>query len=105
MVQTTFGSRDGETTSLDNNGISMVSPRLSRTTNGNLTHLISNPTVDHLTLDVQLPTQDGGNCSDTKTTLLLMKEERLLPLQEELTMRTKTLLLKTRTERHTKDGE
>jgi hypothetical protein len=97
--------RDGETTSQDNNGISMVSPRLLRTTNGSLTHLIFNPMVDHLTLDVLLRTQDGGNCSETKTTLLLMKEEKLLPLEEESTMRTKTLLLKTRTERHTKDGE
>jgi hypothetical protein len=41
-------------------------PRPSRATTGRATHLISNQTVDQLMLDVPLPTQDGGNSSNTK---------------------------------------
>jgi hypothetical protein len=74
------GSRDGERMLLLNNGISMESPRLSRTTNGRATHLISNQMEDQTTWDAQLPTQDGGKCSDSKITMWSMREERLWKL-------------------------
>jgi hypothetical protein len=57
---------DGERMLWVNNGTSMVSQRPSRTTFGRLTHLTSNQTVVHPTSDVPLPTQDGGNFSDTE---------------------------------------
>jgi hypothetical protein len=60
------GSRDGERAPLNNNGSSMKYPRPLRATTGRATHLISNQTVDQLMLDVPLPTQDGGNSSNTK---------------------------------------
>jgi hypothetical protein len=44
----------------------MKSPRQSRTTTGSLTHLISKATETLPTLDVPLPTQDGGNSSDIR---------------------------------------
>jgi len=62
-------SEDGERMPRVNNGISMVFLRLSRITFGRLTHLISNQTEDQATLDVLLPTQDGGNSSGTKDLL------------------------------------
>jgi hypothetical protein len=65
-VLTTSGLRDGERMLLPSSGTSMVSPRLSRTITGNHTHLTFNQTEDHPTSDVPLPTQDGGNSSDTK---------------------------------------
>jgi hypothetical protein len=76
MVLTTFGSRDGERTPMPSNGTSMRNPRHSRITTGSHTHLISNLMEDHPTLDVPLPTQDGGNSSDTKVPQLLTREER-----------------------------
>jgi len=66
MVLTMYGREDGDTIPQPNNGSSMVFPRPSRTTNGSLTHLISNPTVVQPMSDALLPTQDGGNCGDTK---------------------------------------
>jgi hypothetical protein len=57
---------DGERMRWVNSGISMESLRLSRTISGRLTLLTSNQMVDHQTLDVLQPTQDGGNSSDTK---------------------------------------
>jgi hypothetical protein len=75
-VQTTSGSRDGEIMLLLSNGTSMEFPRLSRTTTGSHTPLISNPMEAQATSDAQPLTQDGGNCSDMKTTSLPMKEER-----------------------------
>jgi len=65
-VPTTSGSRDGEETSEPSNGTSMKSQRPSRTTTGDLTHLISQETEDQPMLDAPLPTQDGGKSSDTK---------------------------------------
>jgi len=59
-------SEDGERMQWDSNGTSMEFQRLSRIIFGKLIHLIFNPTEDHLTSDVPLPTQDGGNSSDTK---------------------------------------
>jgi hypothetical protein len=52
----------------------------------------SNQTEDQPTSDAQQPTQDGGNCSDTKTTSSPMKEERLSQFKEDKTMRIETLL-------------
>jgi hypothetical protein len=66
LVPTMLPSRDGETTKEPSNGTLMVSPRPSRTTTGNLIHLTSKEMVAHPTSDVLLPTQDGGNSSDTK---------------------------------------
>jgi hypothetical protein len=60
----------------NNNGISITFQRLSRITTGNLTHLISNQMEDQATSDAPLPTQDGGNSSDTKEHSLSMKEKR-----------------------------
>jgi hypothetical protein len=83
-------SRDGETPRL-NNGTSMVSPRLSRTTTGNLIHLISNPMVDQPISDVPLPTQDGGKSLEMKEDSLPMKKERLLKSK----IKTRIQMLKT----------
>jgi hypothetical protein len=69
-VPTTFGWEDGELTLKPNNGTSMESPRLSRITTGNHTHLISNQTVDQPMSDALLPTQDGGKCGDLKEDIL-----------------------------------
>jgi len=66
MVQTMSGSRDGERMSRLSSGTSMRFQRPSRTTTGSHTLLTSNLTEDHPISDVQLPTQDGGNFSDTK---------------------------------------
>ena len=87
------------------NGTSTVSPRPSRTTTGSHTHSTSNQTVALPTSDAQPLTQDGGNSSDIKIIWLSMIKERLLLFKEVLTTRTETLSLKTRMERHTKDGE
>jgi hypothetical protein len=76
MVPIMFGSEDGERMLWDNNGSSMKSQRLSRTTNGSLTHLTFKEMEHQLTLDVLLPTQDGGNFSDIKVPLSLMKKEK-----------------------------
>jgi hypothetical protein len=62
----------------------MESQRPSRTTTGNLILLISNLTVDQLISDAQLPTQDGGNSSDTKVPQLSTRKERSLKFKEEL---------------------
>jgi hypothetical protein len=75
-VLTTSGLGGGERTHLPSNGISMESPRLSRTINGNLTLLTSNQTVDQAMLDAPLPTLDGGNSSDMKVDSLSTKKER-----------------------------
>jgi len=69
----------------------MESQKLLRTTTGNHIHLTYNQTVDLPTLDVQLPTQDGGNFSDMRITMLLMIKEKLLQFQEVLIMRIETL--------------
>jgi hypothetical protein len=44
------------------------------------------------TLDVPLPTQDGGNSSDTKTLLSLMKKERSSRFKETLMLNRETSL-------------
>jgi hypothetical protein len=66
MVPTMFGSRDGERMLLLNSGILMEFQRPLRTTTGSHIHLISSQTVVHPISDALLPTQDGGNSSDTK---------------------------------------
>jgi len=48
------------------NGTSMEFQRPSRTTTGNLIHLISSLMVDPQTLDAQPLTLDGGKCSGIK---------------------------------------
>jgi hypothetical protein len=58
------------------NGTSMESLRPSRIITGSLIHLISNQMEDQPISDVPLPTQDGGNSSDTKDLSLSMKKER-----------------------------
>jgi hypothetical protein len=70
----------------------MRSPRQSRTTTGSLTHSTFNPTEDHLTSDVPLPTQDGGNSSSTKDQQLSMRKERSLKLLVNLMVKTRTLV-------------
>jgi hypothetical protein len=91
MELTTFGSKDGELMLLLNNGTSMVFQRLSETTIGRATHLISNQMVDQTILDAQALTQDGGKCSDSKTITLSMREERLWKLSAMSIKRTETL--------------
>jgi hypothetical protein len=66
MVQTTSGKEDGEETPEPSNGISMVYPRQSRTTTGNLTHLTSKAMETAAMSDVPLQIQDGGNSSDMR---------------------------------------
>jgi hypothetical protein len=59
-----------------NNGTSITFQRQSRTTNGNHTLLTSNLMEDQPISDAPLPTQDGGNSSDTKEPTLSMKDQR-----------------------------
>jgi hypothetical protein len=75
-----------------NNGSSMKNPRPSRTTTGRATHLTSNLMVVQAMLDAQLPTQDGGNSSDTKKFSSPMKEERYWKFKVTLIKRTETLV-------------
>jgi hypothetical protein len=71
-----FGWRDGEKTLMHSNGTSMRSQRPLRTTTGNHILLISKEMVDLLILDAQPLTLGGGNYSNTKMLLLLMKKEK-----------------------------
>jgi hypothetical protein len=71
---------DGERMPWDNNGTSMESQRLSRIIFGRLILLISRATVDQAISDVPLPTQDGGNSSDTEVPLLSMRDQKLWKL-------------------------
>jgi hypothetical protein len=90
-VPTTSGWRDGETTSELNNGTSMKSQRLSRTTTGNHTHLTSNPMEDQATSDAPLLIQDGGNFSRLMEHMWkILETQKCLQSQEELTMKTGT---------------
>jgi hypothetical protein len=82
----------------------MRSQRLSRTITGNPTLLISNPTVDQPTSDAPLPTQDGGNSSNTKDQLSLTREERFLKLLVKLMVKTKTSVLTHRLMKFTNSG-
>jgi hypothetical protein len=66
MVPTMFGKEDGERMLWVNNGSSMESPRLSRITNGRITHLTFNQMEDPQTSDVLPLTQDGGNFGEAK---------------------------------------
>jgi hypothetical protein len=59
-----------------NSGTSMRSPRPSRITTGRATHLTFKEMEDLPISDVPLPTQDGGNSSDTKDLKLSTREER-----------------------------
>jgi hypothetical protein len=68
-VPTTLPSRDGERTLLLKLGLSTALTRPSEATTGKTMLLKSNPMEDQPTLDAHpQSTQDGGNCSDTKTT-------------------------------------
>jgi hypothetical protein len=66
--------------------------------------LTSNPTEDQPTSDAPLPTQDGGNSSNTKDQLSLTREERFLKLLEKLTVKTKTSVLTHRLMKFTNSG-
>ena len=71
LVVPTWLLRDGETMLETNNSGSMKSPRLLETTTGRTTALISKATEIAIILELFLAsTQDGGNCSDTKTVWL-----------------------------------
>jgi hypothetical protein len=81
-----------------------MSPRPSRITTGNHTHLTSNPMEDQQTSDALLPTQDGGNYSDTKVLSLSMRKERFLMSAVMLIKKTETLKFTTRTVELTNNG-
>jgi hypothetical protein len=66
--------------------------------------LTSNPTVDQATSDVPLPTQDGGNSSDTKEPMLSTREEKFLKSKVTSTLRTETSVSTTQLEVFTKSG-
>jgi hypothetical protein len=104
MVQTMSGLRDGERMLKHNNGSLMEFQRPSRTTTGNLTHLISNQMEDLQTSDVLQLTQDGGNSSDTKIPLSPMKKERFWKFKEILMQKTETSLLETKELQSTNNG-
>jgi hypothetical protein len=92
MVMLTCGSRDGETMLKDNNSGSMRSQKPSETTNGRTTALTFKATATATISEQSLAsTQDGGRCSDTKMDTFQTKEERLLLLAVDLTMRIETL--------------
>jgi len=97
LVPTMLSKRDGETTSGNNNGSSIMSPRPSRTTTGRVTHSTSNPTEVHPTSDALLPTQDGGRSSEEMVPSLRMKRVKLLRSKETQTKKTETLEFLTKT--------
>jgi len=82
----------------------MRSPRPSKTTTGNLTHLISNPTEDQPTSDAQPLTQDGGNSSDIGVPLLSTRKARSLKLSAKLMVKTKTLVSLLKAMKFTNNG-
>jgi hypothetical protein len=82
----------------------MRSLRPSRITTGNPTLLISNPMEDPPILDAPLPTQDGGNSSNTKEVQSLTRKERFLKLLAELMVKTKTLESTLREMKFTNNG-
>jgi len=82
----------------------MKSPRPSRITTGNLTHLTSKATEDLQTSDVLPLTQDGGNSSNTKIPLSPMKKERFWKFKEILMQKTETSLLETKELQSTNNG-
>jgi hypothetical protein len=74
-----------------NNGTSMEFQRLSRTTTGSHTHLISNQMEDQLMSDAPLLTQDGGNSGELKVDTLSTIRVKFLKFKT----KTLTLMLKT----------
>jgi len=103
-VPTMSGSRDGERTLLLSNGTSMRFLRPSKTTTGNPIHLTFKATEVQPTSDVPLPTQDGGNYSNTKMLLLLMKEVRFSMSKVTSMLKTETSKQDQRMERSTNNG-
>jgi len=97
-------SREWERMLWDNNGTSTEYPRPLRITNGSLTHLISKVMVDPQIWDAQLPTQDGGNYSDTKMQVSSTKKERFLISKDQSMPKTETSLSMVNTERSTNNG-
>jgi hypothetical protein len=87
-----------------NNGTSIISPRPSRTTTGNLTHSISNPMETQATSDVPLLTQDGGNSSDTEEHSLSVREVKFFTSMETVMRKTETLKSRIRMENSTNNG-
>jgi hypothetical protein len=70
MVTPKLLSRDGESIQDNNNGGLMKYQRLSETTTGRTTALTSKVMVAAVTSEqFQASTQDGGRCSDIRTTL------------------------------------
>jgi hypothetical protein len=82
------GSRDGERMLKPSNGTSMKSPRLSRITTGNPTHLTFKETEVQPTSDAQPLTLDGGNFSDLmELSLETSRIVKYLTFKEVLTVR------------------
>ena len=106
LVELIWFSRDGETMLETNNSGLMKFPRLSETTTGRTTALISKTMAAVTTSELLLAsTQDGGNYSDTKTVWLLTREERLWQSMVDLITKTETSSWSNKTERLTRDGE
>jgi len=80
----------------NSNGSSIMFLRPLRTTTGSHIHLIFNPMETQLISDVLQPTPGGGNYSDTKELMLLMREERSYMYKE--TKIKKTEILRSRIE-------
>jgi len=66
------------------NGSSMESQRLSRVTNGKLTHLTFNQMEDQPTSDALPQTQDGGNSGEPKVDTLSTKRARSLKFKTKI---------------------
>jgi hypothetical protein len=82
----------------------MRSPRQSRTTTGSLTHSTFNPTEDHLTSDVPLPIQDGGNSLNIRVPQLSTRKARSLKLLAKLMVKTETLVSTLKVMKFTNNG-
>jgi hypothetical protein len=83
MVPITSGSEDSDKTILDNNFSLIALPRPSDLRSGPTMLWKSKAMERTITLDSPVASpQDGGNCSDSKVTTLLMREERLWMYQE-----------------------
>jgi hypothetical protein len=100
LVPTMSNLRDGETTSLDNNGSSILIQRLLERTNGRTTLLTCKAT----TSDADQLHQDGGRCSHTKMPSLPMRRVESWMSKVALIGKTETSLLIHFTRKSTNNG-
>jgi hypothetical protein len=101
-----YGSRDGEIMLHNNSGGSMRRQRLLEITmdHGRAMLWKSKVTVDLTTSEPLVSTLDGGKCGESMVNTSETRKVKLSQLTDHSTMKTETLLLRTRMERQAKSG-